>query len=156
MYYYIVKYKRSELKKFVKSLLKVEDDVEEDDDDIKIEDKSNKLSFENISLESALSKAKTQGKNIFILVGNDGEGLDKVLKVIDKDKEFVKNTNNTKVRIRIEVDDESYDYGLLRDIIRDNHLSMTSHPRIIYMNKDKKILENYDFDTITTDGIYKL
>lgn len=152
MYYYIVKYKRSELKKFVKSLLKVKDDVEIED-----EPKTNKdLVFEDISLNTALLKSKTQGKNIFILVANDGTNMDNVLKVLNKDKVFVKNTNDTKVRIRIEVDTDSEDYGLLRDIIRDNGLSMRSHPRVIYMNKDKKILANYDYYTITTDGKYKL
>jgi hypothetical protein len=152
MYYYIVKYKRSELKKFVKSLLKVKDDVEIED-----EPKTNKdLVFEDISLNTALLKSKTQGKNIFILVANDGTNMDDVLKVLNEDKVFVKNTNDTKVRIRIEVDTDSEDYGLLRDIIRDNGLSMRSHPRVIYMNKDKKILANYDYYTITTDGKYKL
>ena len=152
MYYYIVKYKRSELKKFVKSLLKVKDDVEIEDEPKTNED----LVFEDISLNTALLKSKTQGKNIFILVANDGTNMDDVLKVLNEDKVFVKNTNDTKVRIRIEVDTDSEDYGLLRDIIRDNGLSMRSHPRVIYMNKDKKILANYDYYTITTDGKYKL
>lgn len=152
MYYYIVKYKRSELKKFVKSLLKVKDD-EEIEDEPKTKDK---LVFEGISLNTALLKSKTQGKNIFILLANDGTNMDYVLKVLNDDKTFVKNTNDTKVRIRIEVDTNSEDYGLLRDIIRDNGLSMKSHPRVIYMNKDKKILKNYDYYTITTDGKYKL
>lgn len=152
MYYYIVKYKRSELKKFVKSLLKVKDD-EEIEDEPKTKEE---LVFEDISLNTALLKSKTQGKNIFILVANDGTNMDEVLKVLNEDKVFVKNTNDTKVRIRIEVDTNSEDYGLLRDIIRDNGLSMKSHPRVIYMNKDKKILKNYDYYTITTDGKYKL
>jgi hypothetical protein len=152
MYYYIVKYKRSELKKFVKSLLKVKDDVEIED-----EPKTNKdLVFEDISLNTALLKSKTQGKNIFILKANDGTNMDNVLKVLNEDKVFVKNTNDTKVRIRIEVDDESEDYNKLVEIFSLNRLSIGGHPQIIYMNKDQKILNTYDYYAITTDGKYKL
>jgi hypothetical protein len=152
MYYYIVKYKRSELKKFVKSLLKVKDDVEIED-----EPKTNKdLVFEDISLNTALLKSRTQNKDIFILKANDGTNMDNVLKVLNEDKVFVKNTNDTKVRIRIEVDDESEDYNNLVEIFSLNRLSIGGHPQIIYINKDKKILKTYNYYAITTDGKYKL
>ena len=152
MYYYIVKYKRSELKKFVKSLLKVKDDVEIEDEPKTKED----LDFEDISLNTALLKSRTQNKDIFILKANDGTNMDNVLKVLNEDKVFVKNTNDTKVRIRIEVDDESEDYNNLVEIFSLNRLSIGGHPQIIYMNKDKKILKTYNYYAITTDGKYKL
>jgi len=154
MYYYIVKYKRSELKKFVKSLLKVKDDEE-----IEVEEKGSKkdeIIFENISLSTALIKSKSQGKNIFIVLGNLGKNLDKLLETINEDKEFVKNTNDTKIRLRIENDDTSQDFASLIDIVRDNGLSIESYPRIIYMNKDKKILANYKNSVIIFDKKYKL
>jgi len=154
MYYYIVKYKRSELKKFVKSLLKIKDDEE-----IEVEEKVSKkdeIIFESISLSTALIKSKSQGKNIFILLANDGENMNNVLSVINKDKTFVKNTNDTKVRIRIEVDTDSADYNQLVDIFSLNRLSIGGHPEIIYIDKDQKILEEYNYYSITTDGKYKL
>jgi len=154
MYYYIVKYKRSELKKFVKSLLKVKDDEE-----IEVEEKGSKkdeIIFESISLSTALIKSKSQGKNIFIVLGNSGKNLDKLLETINEDKEFVKNTNDTKIRLRIENDDTSQDFASLIDIVRDNGLSIESYPRIIYMNKDKKILANYKNSVIIFDKKYKL
>ena len=72
--------------------MKVKDDVEIEDEPKTNED----LVFEDISLNTALLKSKTQGKNIFILVSNDGTNMDDVLKVLNEDKVFVKNTNDTK------------------------------------------------------------
>ena len=149
-YYYIVKYKRTELKKFVKSILKTKEKIDDDDE------KKEVIEFENFSLDMALLKAKTQGKNIFILLGNDGTNFDEVVQTINDDSEFVSITNKTKVKIKIPVDDTSNDYLKLVDIFSQNRLSMRSFPRIIYLNKDKKILADYDFYTIVVDKKYKL
>jgi len=149
-YYYIIKYKKTELKKFVKSILKTKEKIDDDDE------KKEVIEFENFSLDMALLKAKTQGKNIFILLGNDGTNFDEVVQTINDDSEFVSITNKTKVKIKIPVDDTSNDYLKLVDIFSQNRLSMRSFPRIIYLNKDKKILADYDFYTIVVDKKYKL
>lgn len=152
MYYYIVKYKRSELKKFVKSLLKVEDDEEIEEKG----SKKDKIVFENISLSTALIKSKSQGKNIFIVLGNSSDSLDMLLQTINEDEKFVENTNRTKIRLRIENDNESQDFLDLIDIVRNNGLSIESYPRIIYMDKNKNILANYKNSVIIYDKKYKL
>jgi len=148
-YYYIVKYKRTELKKFVKSILKTKEKIDDDEGKEVIE-------FENLSLDMALLKAKTQGKNVFILIGNDGTSFDEVIQTINDDSEFVSITNKTRVKIKIPVDDTYNDYLKLVDIFNDNNRSVGSHPRIVYLNQDKKILANYDFYTIVVDEKYKL
>ena len=104
----------------------------------------------------ALLKAKTQGKNVFILIGNDGTSFDEVIQTINDDSEFVSITNKTRVKIKIPVDDTYNDYLKLVDIFNDNNRSVGSHPRIVYLNQDKKILANYDFYTIVVDEKYKL
>lgn len=152
MYYYIVKYKRSELKKFVKSLLKVEDDEEIEEKG----SKKDKIVFENISLSTALIKSKSQGKNIFIVLGNSSDSLDMLLQTINEDEKFVENTNRTKIRLRIENDNESQNFLDLIDIVRNNGLSIESYPRIIYMDKNKNILANYKNSVIIYDKKYKL
>ncbi len=150
-YYYIVKYKRRDLKKFVKSLVRVPKD--EDIDDF---DKNDTIDFEDLSLDIALLKAKTQGKNVFVVIGNDSENMTEVLEKINSNPEFVSNINTKTVKIKIPVDDTDSNYSKLIDIFSQNRLSMRSFPRIVYLNKDKKILANYDFYTIVVDNKYKL
>jgi hypothetical protein len=103
-----------------------------------------------------LLKAKTQGKNVFVLIGNESENMTEVLEKINSNPEFVSNIDTKTVKIKIPVDDTDSNYSKLIDIFSQNRLSMRSFPRIVYLNKDKKILANYDFYTIVVDNKYKL
>lgn len=143
--YFIVKYKRPELKRFVRSLFRPQSQEEIDPvSDIKIK-------YYDISLDVALTEAKRSNRMVFVLLlsfDNEDENSKSAIDKLNSNEAFVKQTNGM-IPIKIRADEYvDASYKKLKLIFENNGKSFESVPRIIYITKDEKINSQFDYDEI--------
>ena len=143
--YFIVKYKRPELKRFVRSLFRPQSQEE-------IDPVSNiKIKYYDISLDVALTEAKRSNRMVFVLLlsfDNEDENSKSAIDKLNSNEAFVKQTNGM-IPIKIRADEDvDASYKKLKLIFENNGKSFESVPRIIYITKDEKINSQFDYDEI--------
>jgi len=144
--YFIVKYKRPELKRFVRSLFGRQSKEVEIDPVSYV-----KIKYYDISLNVALTEAKRTNRMVFVLLlsyEDENEDSKSVIDKLNSNPDFVKQTNGM-IPIKIRADEDVDDsYKKLKLIFENNDKSFESVPRIIYITKDEKINSQYDYDDI--------